>query len=223
MCATLPFALRCRVRLARGRSTSFLTTRRRGVEVRNSASSAGCKVARKVRLVPSQYFPLRHPSVHIHALRHTRRGQTLVEFAIVLPILLLVIGGLVQLGILFWAQNTITQVARDTGRWAATQQARPCESGVSAVEAKANEIAAVSSLIGYDAASFNVTAAWTGPSGELAADCPPPDNTHVWWVDITVESVVPVVFPGMQFINPPCTVSGCTLSSSTQFRMEPAP
>lgn len=156
-------------------------------------------------------------------LRHHRRGQSLVEFAIVLPVLMLVIGGLVQFGVLFWAQNTITQVARDTGRWAATQQLRPCSSGGGDLQTKANEIADNSSLIGYDPSTFVVTASWTGPAGELAVDCPPPDNSHVWWVDITVTSTVPVVFPGMQFINPPCSAAGCALSSSTQFRMEPAP
>lgn len=153
----------------------------------------------------------------------SRRGQSLVEFAIVLPVLLLVIGGLVQLGALFWAQNTITQVARDTGRWAATQQAVPCTSGLGAVQTKAREIAARSSLLGYDPATFTVTATWSNTAGELENDCPPPDNTHVWWVDVTVSSVVPVIFPGMQFLDPPCTSAGCTLSSSTQFRMEPAP
>ncbi|HEY8773487.1 MAG TPA: TadE family protein, partial [Gaiellaceae bacterium] len=49
------------------------------------------------------------------------RGQSLVEFAIVLPVLMLIIGAIIQFGIIFWGQNTLTQIARDTGRWASTQ------------------------------------------------------------------------------------------------------
>lgn len=156
------------------------------------------------------------------------RGQSLVEFAIVLPLLMLVIGGMVQLGALFWVQNTLTQVARDTGRWAATQQLRPCDSAASraALEAKANEIAANSSLLGYDPATFVVDVEWpipTDPPGLVVDDCPPPDNSLAWFVEIRVSHRAPVIFPGMQFIDPPCNSSGCLLSSQAEFRMEPSP
>lgn len=169
--------------------------------------------------------------------RHAR-GQALVEFAIILPILLLVIGGIVQFGMLFWAQNTLTQIARDTGRWAATQQLSPCNSGGAAVVTQANSIAMNSSLIGYTSGLWNgagtaypttprpqegVEIAWTEPSGTLLADdCPPIDNSTPWFVTIRVNHSVDVFFPGMGFI---CGsgATQCYLSSTTQFRMEPAP
>ena len=44
------------------------------------------------------------------------RGQSLVEFALVFPILMILVGGIIQFEIIFWAQNRLTQVARDTGR-----------------------------------------------------------------------------------------------------------
>ena len=49
--------------------------------------------------------------------RRRSRGQSLAEFALVFPILMIILGGIIQFGIIFWAQNTLTQVARDTGRW----------------------------------------------------------------------------------------------------------
>jgi hypothetical protein len=165
------------------------------------------------------------------------RGQALVEFAIILPLLLLVIGGIVQFGMLFWAQNTLTQVARDTGRWAATQQGRPCEGFGDDLAEQADEIAQRSSLIGYvdDSwdASFQtypatprpadgIEATWEGPVGLLADDCPPIDNSTPWFVTIRANHTVDVFVPGMSFV---CSGAGntCSLSSTAQFRMEPAP
>ena len=64
---------------------------------------------------------------------------------------LLIFFAIVQFGLVFWAQNTLTQVVRDTGRWAATQQTRPCDNGGTALVTKADEIARRSSLLGYTA------------------------------------------------------------------------
>lgn len=166
------------------------------------------------------------------------RGQALVEFAIILPLLLLIIGGIVQFGMLFWAQNTLTQVARDTGRWAATQQVSPCSNGGAALVTQANAIAMESSLLGYASGMWTgagsaypaaprplegVEMAWTEPTGALLPDdCPPIDNSTPWFVTIRVNHTVDVFFPGIGFV---CggAADKCYLSSTTQFRMEPAP
>jgi Flp pilus assembly protein TadG len=143
--------------------------------------------------------------------RHRSRGQSLAEFALVFPVLMIVVGGIIQFGILFWGLNSLNQVVRDTGRWAATQQAAcsPPPGPQAAVIATANSIAANSSLIGFSG-SFppgNVVVTWTG------TPCPPINNTTDAWVDVTITHVVPVFFP---------FVSG-QISSSTEFRMEPKP
>ena len=153
-------------------------------------------------------------------LRRTRRrsrGQSLAEFAIVFPVLMLVLGGIIQFGIIFWAQNTLTQVARDTGRWAASQQG-DCKTNVAterqAIIDKANAIAQQSSLIGYNTTlpwtSGNVTVSWQVPPSE---PCPPTSNAMTSSVSITITHQVPIFFP---FIP-----GNGTLSSATQFRMEP--
>ncbi len=175
-----------------------------------------------------------------------------------LPVLIAVLGGIVQFGVVFWAQNTLTQVTRDTGRWAATQQSvcsSPSSWGTaqSNVLAQANSIAESSSLVGYTSGEWatvstypaspqpreGVEVAWadetppippatTPPSTDA---CPPPNNQQVWYVTIRIDHVVPVFLPGMQYlpgmstctgqggINGPCIF----LSSTAEFRMEPAP
>jgi hypothetical protein len=159
----------------------------------------------------------------------------------VVPILLLIVGAIIQFGVLFWAQNTLTQVVRDTGRWAATQQTKPCDApaNASALVTKADAIAQTSSLIGYSAGlwsgspvAFGFTPApregievtWpptTDPNLENT-DCPPDTNTVAWFVNIRAHHVVPLFFPVIGAFIPSCTASDCSLSSSVQFRMEPA-
>jgi len=134
------------------------------------------------------------------------RGQSLAEFAIVFPVLMLILGGIIQFGIIFWGQNTLTQVARDTGRWAASQVTCPTTSTVDPI---ARSIAANSSLIGYPSPAFTVTAAMSGDP------CPVVNNQKVAYVTITLTHQVPIFFP---FVP-----GNGNLTTSAQFRMEPAP
>ena len=152
---------------------------------------------------------------------HSPRGQALVEFAIVLPLLVLLVLGIMQFGLLFWGQITLTQVARDTGRWAATQPA--CAQGSGAGQAdvigEAREIAAQSNLYGYGGPSdpdFTVTPTWSG-----GTPCPPENNGSVEWVYIDMTYTVDIFLP---FIAETCTPTcRSTLSTDVQFRMEPEP
>jgi Flp pilus assembly protein TadG len=150
--------------------------------------------------------------------RHRSRGQSIAEFALVFPLLMLIIGGIIQFGIIFWGLNTLTQVARDTGRWAATQQA--CDATTAtAVIATANSIAQQSSLIGYTAGEFNstnTTVTWPTTPPSVAADpCPPLDNQDIRYISITIGHRVPIFFPWVP--------GNGQLSSTTEFRMEPKP
>jgi len=154
--------------------------------------------------------------VHL-GMRERRRGQSLVEFAIVFPVLMLIVGGIIQFGIIFWGQNTLNQVVRDTGRWAATQTDCVAASAKGPVVTTANNIAAQSSLIGYTApngiTNAELTVAWR--SEPPAGPCPPQDNRDEAWVTITIQHDVPIFFP---FIP-----GNGQISSTTEFRMEPEP
>ena len=173
------------------------------------------------------------------------RGQSLVEFALVFPILFLILAAIIQFGLIFWAQNEITQVVRDTGRWAATQQTRPCDSGGNALVTKANEIALTSSLFAYSSGQWTsinsgapfafdvnpapregIEASWpisTDPPGSFVnSDCPPDSNQIAWFLNIRAHHEVPLFFPLIGALIPSCDVDSCSLSSSVQFRMEPS-
>ena len=150
--------------------------------------------------------------------RHRRsRGQSLAEFAIVFPVLMLIIGGIIQFGIIFWGQNTLNQVARDTGRWAATQLFCVAGTGTSEVNVvgTANAIANNSSLIGKDAAwtGTNVVVSWAVIG--TGTPCPPTNNQQTAWVRIKLNHTVPIFFP---FVP-----GNGNISTSTEFRMEPKP
>jgi len=167
----------------------------------------------RTRVRPSSIdLPGRHRS-------RRSRGQSLAEFALVFPIFMLVLGAIIQFGLIFWAQNTLTQVARDTGRWAATQVA-PCATpteeaaAAPAVIAMANTIANNSSLFGKTTVwtAANVSVEWTV---DIGAACPPTDNQGIAWIDIELHHSVPTFFP---FVP-----GGGALATGTRFRMEPMP
>ncbi|MEP6469307.1 MAG: TadE/TadG family type IV pilus assembly protein, partial [Chloroflexota bacterium] len=119
-----------------------------------------------------------------------------MEFGLVIGLFMLVIGGIVQFGIILWSQNSITQVARDTARYAVTLSDSPCNTGTTRakVAAAANQLAREASLISYSngqwASAPPVTALgtegigvdWQSPDSTFDTDCPPSDNLTVWTV-----------------------------------------
>ena len=53
--------------------------------------------------------------------RHRDRGQALVEFALVLPIFILLLIGLFDVGRLVFINNSVSEAAREGARWGAVQ------------------------------------------------------------------------------------------------------
>lgn len=148
--------------------------------------------------------------------RHSR-GQALVEFALVLPLLVLIMTGIMQFGLLFWAQITLTQVARDTGRWAVSQESCDPASMSVNIAAQANAIADRSTLFGWSLANPITVSGLTYPDATPggALPCPPDDNREIYHINFELEHDVPVFLPGFG--------NTWTLHSEVQFRMEPAP
>ena len=111
------------------------------------------------------------------------------------------------------------QIARDTGRWAATQLV--CEGNSAAVTQTANDIAANSTLFGYtaglwadggSAATNKVAVSWPRDAGQ---PCPPISNQDEAWVQITIDHQTPVFFPFLP--------GDGRISTTAEFRMEPEP
>lgn len=171
--------------------------------------------------------------------QHVPLGQSLVEFAIVLPLLLVLTGGIVQLGTVMATKHTLIQIGRDVGRWAATQAADPCGSLMvdGQPAARAEEIALESGLMGYTAGTWpsnfrlmggaepttaGVEVAWETVG---AASCPPADSTEAAFVTIRLAHEAPVLIPGLDLglaVLPELGTGGVLLVTTTaQFRMEP--
>ena len=148
-----------------------------------------------------------------------RRGQAMAEFAIVAPVLFLVIAGTIQFGLIFWSQQTLTQIARDTGRWAATQSS--CEGSGAQVTEVANDIAGQSTLFGYSLDQWanggtdptnKVVVSWPRDTGQ---PCPPASNQEEAWVRVEIDHQVPIFFP--------LVPGDGRLTTTAEFRMEPEP
>lgn len=178
-----------------------------------------------------------------HTSLERDRGQAMVEFAMVVGLFLLIVGAIIQLGIILWSHNAVTEIARDTARWAVTQSASPCNTAPHRAEvaAKADEIAQGAALVGYTPGSWSsapsitvmgyegVGVDWTVPTGYFPTDCPPSDSGIAVFVTVRVSHEVPIFIPGLPLLGgvvaqpaePNCGTSGFCVSSTTELRMEP--
>lgn len=89
-------------------------------------------------------------------LRRNERGQTMVEFTLVLPVLLIVLFGIIQFGLTFNNYVALTDAVRAGARTAAVSRfsATPLNDTVSRVKTSSNDL---------DPTKVNVTvtASWT--------------------------------------------------------------
>jgi hypothetical protein len=171
-----------------------------------------------------------------------------VEFALVLPILLVLTGGIIQIGALIATKHTMTQIGRDVGRWAATQAVDPCSSLAASGQParRADEIAVASHLMGYTAGAWpshfvsygvasmpatpptvpGIEVAWEADS---AGVCPPADSTTAAYVTVRLAYAAPVLLPGFDLVLAQlpglgtCSGGQCLLliTTTAQFRVEP--
>jgi hypothetical protein len=178
------------------------------------------------------------------------RGQALAELAIILPILLLLVGGIVQYGVLIATKHSLVQVGRDIGRWTATQDFDPLAADTCHDEAvaadepitQADAIAQQAALMGYAVGTWNSgtfrsyadgtpmpapdPAFTEGVEVVWSGDpCPTTDSTETGWITIRVSHHAPVLLPGFPYLPAvgTCDGSGCYLvvRSTAQFRVEP--
>lgn len=176
------------------------------------------------------------------------RGQSLVEFALILPILLILVGGVIQYGIIFATKQALIQVGRDVGRWAATQSYTPCNTASTQTPpqpvTEADLLAQQSRVLGYSALDWNssnfssygdnsslpespprtegVEVVWSYAPG---TSCPPADSTTAAFVTIRLTHRAPIVLPGFGYLPSlgTCDASGCylTVTTTSEFRIEP--
>jgi hypothetical protein len=158
----------------------------------------------------------------------------------------MVLGGVIQFGTILWSHNVVTQIARDTARWAATQSTSPCD-GIpmrTGIAQTADTLASGAHLAGHTQGSWatagsigsvgasGVGAEWPIPQRPtdipiadwpalFPTDCPPSDNRIPWAVRVRVNHAVPIFIPGLQFVAPPCAANSFCVSSTAESRIEP--
>ena len=134
------------------------------------------------------------------------RGATLVEFAVVAPLLFLLLFGVIEFSRAIGAYTTVWTGAREGARYATTSgesdinsgvpRNRDCDGIFAAVQAKA-----VTSSI----AASDTTILWLNPAGVVIADCDGADATYpdpavlsggIWATEIPNGSVISVEVQG---------------------------
>ena len=131
----------------------------------------------------------------IRDTRKNEKGQSLIEFALVVPLLLLLVIGIAEFGRAWMTQNILTGAAREAVRVAAVPDP---PGGVSAATARANQI---------------LTSAGITTATVSVVDAP----ANFGAVTVTVNYNFPVVIAG--FI-PGLSSSTFPLSSTTTMRRE---
>jgi uncharacterized protein (UPF0333 family) len=163
------------------------------------------------------------PPPRMRRSRHHSRGQSLAEFALVFPILMLIVGGVIQFGVIFWGQNSLNQVVRDAGRYAVTEP----DCSVASVTDVNGKVTAIASSMGV--AKMTASTLTMPTNGEViggtpdpvsstsmvGVNCPPKNNADHVWLRIKVDAQVPIFFP---FVP-----GNGAISSTALFRMEPVP
>lgn len=96
----------------------------------------------------------------IKKLRRSEKGQAMVEMALILPILILIIGGIVDFGWLFYNKLALNNAAREGARYAAIHYHLSTDWNAQAVQLMQNVYVGTnfSQAIVYDAASAQIQA-----------------------------------------------------------------
>ncbi len=98
--------------------------------------------------------------MRLHRRARDRRGQTLVEFALILPIFLLVLMGILDLGRAVYYSSTLSNAAREAARQGIVDQT--CANVITTAEERS---------VGMPSAT--VTAWWTTTAGVSKRTCSP--------------------------------------------------
>jgi len=152
--------------------------------------------------------------------RRRQRGQSLVEFAFVLPIIVLVIASFIELGRAVFAWNTIANAARQGARVAAVNQltdtpdcdeSRPVEDPYVPHWSIRGCAVVAAAALGISAANVNISYA-SPPSTTLACD----PTLHVGCIaTVTVSYHYAVATPFLNWV-----IGSFTMTQSSQMPLE---
>ena len=140
--------------------------------------------------------------------RFNNRGQALVEFALLLPLVMLVLIGIVEFGRAWQAKQTLTDVAREAARMSVIGDPTVTQGKVDSL------VRVMISRAGFDSAA--VTVAW--PDGCKMPGCAPPLTTNAV---TAVTLTMPHRFVALHRLVSLVTSGGVlTLRSTARMRIE---
>ncbi len=135
----------------------------------------------------------------IVSLLKNTRAQSLTEFALILPFVLVLIGGVVDFGLIFFISNVIENAAREGARMGAVQQVAPvsesgtfpaCRTSSSTVLSRAClAIPNVSLFSGFTVANSGVTGATPNKAITIQVS-----GTYKWYLIPGMMSLLKVSF-----------------------------
>lgn len=137
--------------------------------------------------------------------RRRERGATLVEFAVIAPLLFLLLFGVIEFGRVISAYTTVWTGAREGARYATTTGESDVTSGVPRYRDCAGILVAVQAkAVTSSIDQSDVTIEWRDPGGAVVADCVAggaPDASAKeasgeWTVDIPSGSIIEVEVKG---------------------------
>jgi Flp pilus assembly protein TadG len=129
------------------------------------------------------------PTLPLRRRRRTR-GQSLVEFALVLPIFMLLLAGMVDFGLGLYSYMTIINAAREGGRLAATNcTATDCTGSVQTKTAASSNGILTTSLV-----SVTCYTAATPPASEVCSASQPGDSVTVSTTGYAYKMIWPLTF-----------------------------
>jgi Flp pilus assembly protein TadG len=143
-------------------------------------------------------------------LGRARRGQSLVEFALVAPLFFLLVFGITDFGRLFFTQMTLQHALREAGRYAVTGQHQPKTGGGTFSRVESIRNIAQKYAVGLLANSSNVQVS-SGGTTDFAGG---PGATVIVSLTTQLRLITPLIgryFPGGVY----------TFTVSTSFRNEP--
>lgn len=164
------------------------------------------------------------------ARRRRRDGQALAEFALIAPILFLLLFGVLQLGLLFGGQNGLTNGVREAARRAVTYRVN--EASLTDASIRAAVCAAVQNeldvqlaraLPGFDPARLSSTVSYRWQSNPGPAPTGANPANYFLYIQVAAQYDHPLYVPliGIFFDGLDGNSDGAlTLSASEQMRIE---
>ncbi|MEO8229703.1 MAG: TadE/TadG family type IV pilus assembly protein [Chloroflexota bacterium] len=135
--------------------------------------------------------------------RHGRRGQSLVEFAVILPVFLLILAAIIDFGLGLYSQMTVINAAREGARLGVVEPGN-----VAGIDARVQAMST-----GLDQSRLTVSTTCLRPAGSSFVACSAPQ-----WQ--SGDAVVVKVDYGYRMLWPLAFGNSIDLSSTVQMRIE---